>query len=186
MQLIITLLLFALPAGAGNGLRRERVVLSEALIRAGGPGGKRSVSNETLRQLCERGVRAVYYLYPNESFSNRGMHECGRGALSYKGGGLRPANVRIILEDIAESLERRSGPVLVHCWNGSHAAGEISAYALMQFCGLSGEDAAAYWVNTIHDRQNLPRYGKVLARIRSFQPYLDLRLRPESRPRVCP
>jgi hypothetical protein len=194
MILALTLLLFtneasALPDGGAfstPGLRREQVVLQGALLRAGGPGGRRSAPDQAIEALCEKGVRTVYYLYPAENFRNRGTFECGRGSTDYKGGSFRSPGVKAILADVAQAIEKREGAVLVHCWNGSHAAGEVAAYALMQFCGYSGRQAAKYWADTLHDKDNLHRYGKSIQRIRAFRPFADLEISSADQSAVCP
>jgi hypothetical protein len=190
MLFLIPLLLFNVGASATPqatiGLRRERVVLKGTLLRAGGPGGRRSASDATIEALCEQGVRTAYYLYPGENFSNRGTHRCGRGSTEYKGASFRSPGVREILADVAASAQNRDGPILVHCWNGSHAAGEVAAYALMQFCGWSGRQAARYWEDTLHDKENLSRYGSSLKRIRAFRPDPKLEISPAAQTAICP
>jgi hypothetical protein len=78
-----------------------------------------------------------------------------------------------ILKDVLESIRSPDkGPVLVHCWNGLHYAGMVSALALRQFCGFSGEQAEAYW------RTNANRgasYPLIMANIHNFKPILVCR-----------
>jgi hypothetical protein len=145
-----------------------------------------SLPDQTLHELCEEGFRTVYYLYPDTGFQNSGPHQCSQGTLEYKGGSFMPKHVRPILVDIAAAARDRAGPVLVHCWNGSHGAGEVAAYALVQFCGWSVGRAGEYWANTIHDPENLGQYGRVIDRIHSFRPFPGLELSPEIQSAICP
>ncbi len=186
MKFFLLLSLLCTPAFAGSGLRYEKTVLEGALIRAGGPGNRHSLSNETVKGLCEAGVRKAFYLYPTEGFSNRGTHSCSRGSIEYTGGNFRGSGVGPILQEVHASITRGTGPVLVHCWNGWHAAGEVAAYALQQFCDWSGARAADYWAENIADRRNLGKYGKILSRIRAFKPSSELRLSASQQARVCP
>ena len=75
------------------------------------------------------------------------------------------------------------GPVLVHCWNGLHSAGMIAAMALRQFCGVSGEDAANYWLATT---SHASAYPYMVDHIREFRPLQGYSLTAEERRRVCP
>lgn len=173
-------------AEAAKGVRYQKTVLNGVLIRAGGPGGQRSMSNDTLKELCEEGVSKAIYLYPKFNFSNPGTHRCSRGSIEYKGGGFVGSASRSTLQEIYRAAESGSGPVLVHCWNGWHAAGEIAAYSLIQFCGWSGDRAADYWSAGIQDKGNMGKYGSILKRIRNFQPFSDLRISESTKARICP
>lgn len=186
LALAATLLLQPSAEAAKDGLRSKQTVLKGALIRAGGAGGQNSITNNTLAGLCEEGVSSAYYLYPKVGFTNKGVHSCGRGTIEYKGGSFNAKGARPILLEVMNAANGRQGPVLVHCWNGWHAAGEVAAYALMQFCGWSGDQAANYWADTIADRRNIGKYGSVLNRIRTFKPYGDIGVTDAVRANICP
>lgn len=173
-------------AFAGSSMRNMQTVIKGALIRAGGPGGAMSANDGAINQLCENGVRKVLYLYPDENFSNRGAHRCSRGTTVYDAGYFRGANVKSTLAEIQKSAMENSGPVVVHCWNGWHAAGEISAVALIQFCDWSGDRAANYWVQGVKDKGNLGRYGSIITRIRNFRPIPGLRFSDSVKASRCP
>ena len=51
------------------------------------------------------------------------------------------------------------GPVYLHCWNGWHASGYISALILKQFCGMSDIEATAYWDLGTDGANTSPRYN---------------------------
>jgi len=184
---LLALTLFSSPAEAAkDGLRTRLTVLEGTLIRAGGAGGQNSLSDNTVQSLCEEGISTAFYLYPSASFTNKGSHSCGQGSLDYKGGGFMAKSVRPILVEVMNAANGRQGPVLVHCWNGWHAAGEVAAYALMQFCGWSGEQAADYWADTLVDKHNLPKYGSIMKRIRAYSPYSDIGVSPAVQAKICP
>jgi hypothetical protein len=63
------------------------------------------------------------------------------------------------------------GPVYLHCWNGWHASGYISAVILKQFCGYSNWDAVNYWDLGTDGANTSPRYQEQRERIKDFQPY---------------
>lgn len=174
------------PAFAAMNMRSRATVIQGALIRAGGPGGAKSAPAQTIQSLCEEGVRKVFYLYPEENFSTRGNYSCSKGTTEYLGGAFRGPQVKGVLTEVAKSANEGKGPVLVHCWNGWHAAGEISALALIQFCDWSGERAANYWVDGIKDKGNLGKYGSIINRIRSFRPIPGLRLSDSAKASRCP
>jgi hypothetical protein len=186
LSLSLLLSLIALTAQATPGLRSEKTVLNGVLIRAGGPGGMHSMATSTVLRLCEEGVTSAYYLYPSMNFTNQGTYTCSRGKIEYKGGSFTAKGVRPILEEVMEDANKGSGEVLVHCWNGWHGAGEVSAYALMQFCDWSGDQAADYWAQNISDKSNLGKYSSVMNRIRRFQPFRDLRVSESVKARICP
>lgn len=175
----------SLPALAKD-LRYRQTVLEGAMIRAGGPGGTQSLPDSLVNSLCEEGVSKIFYLYPEQNFFNRGPHRCSQGTLNYEGGAFRGPGIRTVLEAVQKAANGQSGPVLVHCWNGWHGAGEISAYALMQFCDWSGEKAANYWIKGVQDKGNLGKYGSIINRIRSFQPFSGIRVSESTKSRICP
>lgn len=184
--LILSALVFSLTAEATPGLRSEMTVLSGAFIRAGGPGGQKDLDMSTLQNLCQQGVSVVYYLYPSVNFRNKGTINCGNNTLVYKGSSFMAKGVKGIMQDIAVAASGGSGPVLAHCWNGWHAAGEVAAYSLIQFCGWSGQQAAQYWANNIADKRNIGKYGSIMKRIAAFRGFSDIRLSEQQRSRICP
>ncbi|MBY0384672.1 hypothetical protein K2X05_05885 [bacterium] len=82
---------------AGEGLRYEQEVFPGLFVRAGGPGGKKSLPVGLLEELCTQGVGAVFYLYPTESFTTKGNYSCGNHELSYQGSGFMGKSARPVL-----------------------------------------------------------------------------------------
>jgi outer membrane protein OmpA-like peptidoglycan-associated protein len=78
------------------------------------------------------------------------------------------------------------GPVYLHCWNGWHASGFLSAVILKQFCGYSDLDAVNYWDLGTDGANKSPRYTKIRDRIKNFKPYPELIISDSLGNRVCP
>jgi hypothetical protein len=170
---------------AGDSLRYDMDVLPGLFVRAGGPGGKKSLPVGLLENLCAQGVGTVFYLYPSESFTTKGTYSCGNNQLAYKGSGFIGKASRPVLEAIASAAQNNGGPVVAHCWNGWHASGEVAAYALMQFCDWSGEQAAQYWADNIGDSGNLGKYKSILKRIKNFEVFGDLKFNESQKNKYC-
>lgn len=183
--LIAFLCLFTVAAQA-ESLRYEQEVLKGLFIRAGGPGGKKSLPESLLNNLCSSGVSTVFYLYPSESFNTKGSYSCSGNTLEYKGSGFMKTKSKPVLDAIFNAANSNSGPVIAHCWNGWHASGEVAAHALIQFCGWSGADAAQYWADNIADKGNLGKYGSITKRIKNFVPFSDLSFTAAQKNQYCP
>jgi hypothetical protein len=184
----------ARPILSEEHLPRLRPVLRGALYRSGTP------SEEALAYLCESGWKRVYSLYgefttqtgpKNQAMLRHGRDRrtCvsseGQRALEWRAApSSRMRNLPTIFRDIIDSVRNPDrGPVLVHCWNGLHYAGMVSALALRQFCGLSAEQAEAYWKANANRGANYPL---ILQNLHSFKPLPDLTLTPEEQQAVCP
>lgn len=179
---------------AEEHLPRLRPVLKGALYRSGTP------SDPALQALCESGWKRVYSLYGehttqtgprNSSMLRHGRDvrtcqaENGQRNLEWRSApSSRMRNLPAIFADIIDSVRNpEHGPVLVHCWNGLHYAGMVSALALRQFCGLTVEQAEAYWRANANRGANYPL---IIANLQSFKPIPDLMLTPEEQAAVCP
>lgn len=173
---------------------RLRVVLKDVLYRSGTP------TEDGLEQMCKNGWKRVYSLYGdrtsahgprNQAMTARGYDErrckaeAGARVLEWRSApSSRQRSMPRILQDVVDAVrDGRQGPVLVHCWNGLHYAGMVSAMVLRQFCGLSGEEAEAYWWATTSGGQNYPN---IVRHIREFQPLPGYSLTAAERDRVCP
>lgn len=175
-------------------LPRLRPVLKGVLYRSGSP------SEPALQQMCETGWKRVYSLYGEHTTHlgprNSNMLRHGRDTRTCQGEQgprvleWRPApssrmrNLPALFADILDSIRNpEKGPLLVHCWNGLHYAGMVSALALRQFCGLSAEDAEAYWRANANRGANYPL---IIANFYQFKPIAGLQLTPEEQAAVCP
>jgi hypothetical protein len=162
------------------------------VLLRGGSRGARALSEEQLQRLCEDGVGHAIYTY-DTGFKQAPARTCirkdgkpGRIEYSYFRF-LDSAGISASMKAIHNSIiNPAAGSVFVHCWNGWHASGEIAAMALKQFCDYTDEQAISNWKENIGDKGNLPNYGRVLARIRNFQPDAQLRIGLQAQRSVCP
>ncbi len=169
-----------------QGLRDFKPVLDGVLYRGGGPGGRVELQDKTqLKALCEQGFENSVYMYPDNFSHNRSV-SCSNGQINYSVFGssiLNKKSIYIFLKNLQQTIVEKRGPTFVHCWNGWHASGEISAYALMQFCGWSGQAAGKYWQANVGDRKPYP---SIVSRISRFQSYSDLNISQQDQSRICP
>jgi outer membrane protein OmpA-like peptidoglycan-associated protein len=78
------------------------------------------------------------------------------------------------------------GPVYLHCWNGWHASGFISAVILKQFCGYSDWDAVNYWDLGTDGANTSPRYQTQRERVKDFEPYPEFLISDSLQSCLCP
>lgn len=78
------------------------------------------------------------------------------------------------------------GPIYLHCWNGWHASGYISAVILKQFCGYSSWDAVNYWDLGTDGANTSPRYQNQRERIKDFTPYPEFEISDSLKACLCP
>lgn len=194
MSRVHFLVLALLFAGFGQvhaeSVRRLGAILPGLLYRSGGPKGTgaQSMSGGAVERLCDKGYSAVFYLYPTEKFRNKGQHNCGTGSTDYLASGYRQADARPAFERVYQAVNNGEGPVLVHCWNGRHASGEVAAYALKQFCGYSADDAVKYFISTLQSSERKSAQTKfkgIINRIKNFDPYEGLILTASQRSQYC-
>jgi hypothetical protein len=148
-------------------------------------GGRMALGDAGLQALCENGFDKALYLYP-ERYSGPRTVSCtgpdGKpNSLRYElANYFSNSDKRAILADIRARIQDSSrGPLVVHCWNGFHASGEIAAVALMQFCGYGASKAEAYWMRN-------QKGAKLISRIAKFSEIPDLRITSELESAICP
>jgi len=178
------------------GVRNFREVLNGVLFRGGAnnkynrdgiQSNKNPLPKNGLTGLCVAGFQTAIYLYSTNYSQAAPQIFCdsprGKNTLRYLQMGF-DSKSRQILEIIhAAILNAALAPIYVHCWNGWHASGVISALALRQFCGISGDDAVSYWIKNTDGDSNYPDHKR---RIRNFTPYKDLMIDAQIQKRICP
>jgi hypothetical protein len=179
-----------------QGLRNFRAVLSGLVYRGGklNPEGNRyPLTSGALNNLCRAGFDQAVYLYASNMNQKILQQSCGISPAEssityYRSPPIGSAsNVRMILELIHEKIIGSDHkPIYLHCWNGWHASGYISALVLRQFCDVPSEQAVAYWnYNTDHVCKGAT-YDQVREAIGTFKPYPDLKIVDELKPLLCP
>lgn len=183
------------------GTRNVREVLPGLLYRGGANNsynkhGVRPNENplptEGLVHLCREGFSSAVYLYPNGFGTAPHSEYCrsirgGIGHVEYfQYDGLEPSGSHDVLQLIYKAInDRTRGPVYIHCWNGWHASGFVSAIALRQFCGFTGEEAVTYWnINT--DGNGVPEQDLIRSRIRTYSIDPSLLISPAVQAEICP
>ncbi|MBK6951512.1 MAG: OmpA family protein [Crocinitomicaceae bacterium] len=78
------------------------------------------------------------------------------------------------------------GPIYLHCWNGWHASGYVSAVMLKQFCEFSNWDAVNYWDLGTDGANTSPRYQEQRERIKNFEPYPEFMISDSLQKCLCP
>jgi len=178
------------------GVRNFREVLKGVLFRGGANNshnreGARANRNPLpkngLANLCGAGFHTAIYLYSTNYSQAAPETSCdsplGKNTLHYLQMGYGSKS-RQILEMIHSAiLNSDQGPIYVHCWNGWHASGFISALALRQFCGVSSDAAVRYWIKNTDGNSNYPDHKRG---IQNFTPYQDLMIDAETQRRICP
>ncbi len=186
------------------GVRNLRAVLNGVVYRGGANNvynkyGKRLNSNPLpnigLENLCKEGFGTSIYLYSTNYSSAPKSTRCNSdvleaNTLTYKqesvlsDSGAAKRVLNFIYQRLTSPVESR--PLYLHCWNGWHASGYISALTLRQFCDYSEEQAVNYW-NTNTDGNNVsPGYDKIRSKIRNFRPDPNLTINSHLKSKICP
>jgi hypothetical protein len=91
-----------------------------------------------------------------------------------------------VLELVYKHLtDARRGGLYLHCWNGWHASGYMSAIALIQFCGMSHSDAVDYWNRNTDGVNSGSHYESIREKIRNFKRIDRLKLSEALQHEVC-
>ncbi len=184
------------------GTRNFRTILNGIAYRGGANNkwnrsspreNRNPLPEEGLVNLCQEGFERSYYLYrtnyetaPKTTLCKEPM--VGSGALDYQQASpFDEEHAYRILQDVHDTIaDEARGPVYLHCWNGWHASGLIAAKILRQFCGLTADEAVAYWDRNTDGHNTEPAYDSIRRRIRAFEPYPELAISHTEAERICP
>lgn len=184
------------------GTRNLRPILHGAAYRGGANNyfhrdGRRKNQNplpqDGIRNLCEEGFSNSVYLYRNNWDNAPTVDTCDcvnneqkvmrYHQLDY----FDDAHVYQMLKMVHTSIvDENVGPVYLHCWNGWHASGYLSAVILRQYCKFSARDAVNYWDLGTDGMNKSPRYQTQRDRIKKFVPYADLVISDSLSECLCP
>jgi outer membrane protein OmpA-like peptidoglycan-associated protein len=201
-------LMYKVTDNKGNGFdslygtRNMRPVLHGVAYRGGANNyyhktDKRNNHNplplDGMHGLCTEGFSAGVYLYRNnfeesplgdvcncvdDSWNNFGYYQYDYYDSSHVYQMLKLTHDAATKKDV--------GPVYLHCWNGWHASGFISAVILKQFCGFSNWDAVNYWDLGTDGANTSPRYQTQRERIKDFTPYPEFEISDSLKSCLCP
>ena len=179
------------------GTRNFRAILHGVAYRGGGNNyyhrtNKRSNKNplpiDGLKNLLNNGFSTSVYLYV-ENFETAPRfltNNNSNDTLEYfQLGGNTSSELDSILMFTYKSITNHDvGPVYLHCWNGWHQSGFVSAVLLKQFCGFSTETALHYWEDCA---DNWTRgYDRIRNAIRDFVPLEKYSISDEIKNEICP
>jgi hypothetical protein len=185
------------------GTRNVRAVFPGLLYRGGGNNlelkdsiPKYYVQNPlpyyAIDNLHGAGFNKIYYLY-SKNFTQR--YESSK-IDSLKSIGLeydcRPViSDTFLIEFYADLLDRVNNnidneeeKVYIHCWNGWHQSGMLSALSLMQFCDFNSIQALKYW--ELCTENNYKGYNNVRMRIKEYKPLQGYEFSSTQKKMLCP
>ena len=149
--------------------------------------------DDGVRNLCQEGFSASVYLY-RQNFDTAPVSDtcaCVSGGWNnhkyYQFDYNNKEHIYDALKLVYETAVNDSiGPIYLHCWNGWHASGLLSALSLQQFCGFDKWQAINYWDLGTDGANNSPRYQVIREIIKEFEPYPDLIISDSLGNRICP
>lgn len=179
------------------GTRNMRPILHGVAYRGGANNfyhkiAKRENRNplpeDGLDNLCNEGFSKAVYLYATNFSSSKkiAVSASGKDTLQYiQNSGMSREGLRSLMLDILDIIKNPDkGPIYFHCWNGWHQSGYVSSAILMQFCGISNEQAFDYWMKNT-DGVN-KGYENVKALVRSFKVFDDIKIDDSVKKQICP
>lgn len=149
--------------------------------------------NDGIQNLCQEGFSSSVYLYRTNFETAPPFKECDcvNGTKNemeyYQYDYFDDKEIYEMLKLVYNSaIDSNIGPVYLHCWNGWHASGFISAVILKQFCGFNDLDAVAYWDLGTDGANMSPRYTAIREKIMNFEPYSEFLLQDSLGNKICP
>lgn len=184
------------------GTRNMRPILHGIAYRGGGNNyyhktdkrkNQNPLPNDGVLNLCQEGFSKSVYLYQRNADSiidntdcnciNGESNKLGYIQLDY----FDPNHIYEMVKMTYESATNDSiGPVYLHCWNGWHASGYISAILLKQFCGYTNLEATSYWDIATDGANQSPRYRTIRTQINDFVPFPEFKLADGMGNKICP
>lgn len=179
------------------GLRNMRTILYGVAYRGGANNffhktakrdNKNPLTPDGLKHLANEGFSLGVYLYANnfKTADEITVSDFGRDTLRYiQNSGASKEKLRKLLEEVKAIIDDPNrGPAYLHCWNGWHQSGYVSACILRQFCGFTGEEAVEYWIKNTDGANK--GYDHIKKKIMEFEPYEDLKPTKERQKEICP
>jgi LysM repeat protein len=182
-----------------DGTRNFRAVLYDLVYRGGGNNlhlkdtiPKYYLWNPMpiygLRQLQSIGFDKAVYLYSYNFeywYPQRRLDSLANEGFDYICEPKLDRYLKSYLQDVmVRAKDKSMGMIYIHCWNGWHQSGLLSAYTLMQFCDYSNSQALKYWENCTDG--NYRGFSKLKARIKNYRPYKEFNFTAEQKKKYCP
>ena len=179
------------------GTRNMRTILYGIAYRGGSnnfyhKSNKRDNHNplpdDGLTHLCMHGFSDAVYLYStNFSTSKKEYVDSKKNdTLRYhQNSGNERQNLKKIMLMVKNVIDNpNQGPIYLHCWNGWHQSGYVSSAILMQFCGLTNDQAYQYWMdNTDGVNKGYENVKKMVKNLKTFD---DIKISDETKKLICP
>lgn len=179
------------------GTRNMRTILFGVAYRGGANNfhhktNKRDNHNplpeDGLVNLCNQGFSSAVYLYSTNFSESKKLfvNKKTNDTLHYiQNSGNDRNNMKKLMIMIVDVINNpQKGPIYLHCWNGWHQSGYVSAAILIQFCKYSNDEAYQYWINNT-DKVN-KGYENVKSKVKSFKPFDDITIDDSIRQEICP
>ena len=87
-------------------------------------------------------------------------------------------------EVVAHANDSTAGYIYIHCWNGWHQSGLLSAYTLMQFCDFTNLEALKYWEKCTDG--HFKGYKKVKDKIKAYKLLKEYSFSDNQKKKHCP
>jgi protein tyrosine/serine phosphatase len=149
---------------------------------------KNPIPKDGMANLSAEGFSKVVYLYATNyaGADKYYVNSDSKDTLFYLQNSLsdrkKIKEVMLLIMDVINSKDK--GPVYLHCWNGWHQSGFISAAILMQFCNYSNEDALKYWIKNTDGVTK--GYDHIQKMIREFKKFDDIKIDESIKKEICP
>jgi hypothetical protein len=89
-----------------------------------------------------------------------------------------------LLNRVNNKIDNEKEKVYIHCWNGWHQSGMLSALSLMQFCDFNSTQALKYW--ELCTENNYKGYNNVRTRIKEYKPLQGYEFTISQKKMLCP
>ncbi len=179
------------------GTRNMRTILYGIAYRGGANNfyhrenkrdNKNPLPEDGLRNLCEQGFSSAVYLYgTNFATAQKKFTSIdSSNEIKYlQNSSTNREDLKKIMKMVKDVIDNPSlGPIYLHCWNGWHQSGYVSAAILMQFCKFSNDEAYQYWIDNT-DGVN-KGYEKVKKQVQTFVPFIDINIDSSISKEICP
>ena len=177
------------------GTRNFRSILHGIAYRGGGNNyyhrsnkreNKNPLPQDGLNNLLEQNFSNIVYLYKTNwetapRFVKKGKKRLDYYQLSGNDEGSRDSILSMVYEAINNN---ESGPIYLHCWNGWHQSGYISAVLLKQFCGFSTLQSLHYWEDCADSWSK--GYDRIKDAIINFKPIEKYKIDQKKADLICP